>query len=256
MPCANTGGFSRWKRSTADADSFNSALARALRVTRRQRARRYPARHLARASLFQCRGQFVETGSSRHHVVDQRDMLPSYVSGTGKCAAQITASCIVLQSRLRWCVADAPATAEIERESLPGRHVTGDFGGVVEAALTDACCMQRHGNQAIRHWCSFRGPSQPLAQRRCDGKLALVFQARNQSVERKDIAQRRNGTVERRGAFEAGAAGLSLGRGRGALWTLWLRVPGQIGQAGRAYMPSARRVAAQQTGSWDELIKN
>src|SRR3569833_1610239 len=129
-------------------------------------------------------------------------MLPSYVSGTGKCAAQITASCIVLQSRLRWRVADAPATAEIERESLPGRHVTGDFGGVVEAALTDACCMQRHDNQAIRLWCSFRGPSQPLAQRRCDGKLAVVKQAQKQTNERKDKAQRRNGTVERRGTFE------------------------------------------------------
>src|SRR3569833_2613669 len=136
-------------------------------------------------------------------------MLPSYVSGTGKCAAQITASCIVLQSRLRWRVADAPATAEIERESLPGRHDTGEFGGGVEAALTDACCMQRHGNQAIRHWCSFRGPSQPLTQRRCDGKLALLFQARYHSVELNVIAQLRIGTFERRGTFESGAAGRS-----------------------------------------------
>ena len=256
MPCANTGGFSRWKRSTADADSFNSALARALRVIRRQRARRYPARHFACAGPLQRCSQFVEAGAGRHHVVDQRDVLPLYVSRTGKCATQITAPCIVFQSHLGRRVADALATAEIERKSLPGRNVTGDFGGVVETALPDACRMQGHGNHAIWDRCSFRGPGQPLAQRRCDGKLAMVFQARNQSVERKDIAQRRNGTVERRRAFEAGPAGLSQGRGRGALRTLWLRVPGQIGQAGGTYMPSARRVATQQAGSRSELIKN
>lgn len=166
----------------------------------------------------------------------------------------------MFQARLGRRVADALATAEIERESLPGRHVTGDFGGVVEAALPDAYRMQGHGNHAIRHRCSFRGAGQPLAQRRCDGKLAMVFQAGNQSVERKDITQRRNGTVERRRAFEAGAAGLSLGRGRGALRALWLRVPGQIGQAGWACMSGcisgACRVATQQAGSRSELIKN
>ena len=131
----------------------------------------------------------------------------------------------------------------------PSRFATSrDFGGVVEATLADALCMQWHGDQAVGPGRVFDGVRHARAQCRRDGELTVVFQARDHPVERKRIRQRRMRAVERGRALEAGAAHLAGGRGRGALRTLWLAVPGQIVQTGAAQGAGCRGCAAEQTG--------
>lgn len=116
--------------------------------------------------------------------------------------------------------------------------------------------MEGHGNHAIRRGRCFYHPGQAFGERWRDGELAMVFQARDQSVEWKGIGQCGKRTVKRGGMFETGTAGLSRRHGRGALRTLRFRVPGQIVQAGGTDLSGARRASAQKAVSRDKLIKN
>jgi hypothetical protein len=116
--------------------------------------------------------------------------------------------------------------------------------------------MQRHGDQAVRGGAGRHRVRKTFAQCRRDGKLAVVFQARDQAVERKRIGQRGTAAVERGRVLEAGAAYLAVGRGDGALRALRQAVPRQVGPAGAAELAGSRIRAAQQAGEGSYLLKN
>ena len=179
---------------------------------------------------------------------------PPNVARTRECAAHIAPPRIVLQAHLRRGVADALTAVGVERETESLRHLAGDFGGVVEAALADACWHAAAWRSGGRGWGWVATASRKtFAQRRRDGELAVIFQARNQAVERKRIGQRRAGAVERGRVLEAGAAHLAAGRGDGALRALRLAVPGQVGLAGGAQVAGSGCRAAQQAGARAEI---
>jgi hypothetical protein len=78
------------------------------------------------------------------------------------------------------------------------------------------------------------GVAEDASQCGHDGEPSLVFQARDQAVERKGIYQRGMGAVEGGRVLEAGAADFAAGGGEGALRALQLTMPGQVGMAGSA----------------------
>ncbi len=183
-------------------------------------------------------------------------MLSAHLARAGERAAHIAPPRIVLQAHLRRRVADALATGGVERDAELLRHRAGDFAGVIETAFTDALRMQRHRNQPVGTRRMFHGLHQAVRQRRCDGELAVILQARDQPVERKRIGQCGMGAVERRRMPEAGAAPLAVWRGGGALRAVRLAMPGQLGVAAAAQGACAGSGAAEQAAVWKKLIKN
>ena len=230
----------------APRPEFRFALAVPSSITRRQRARHHPAAHLASPSPFQRFGQFVETGAGRHHVVDQCDVQSADIARTCERPAHVAPSRIVLEPHLRRGIADALTAGDIDGKVESLRHLAGDFAGVVEAALADASCVQRHGNEAVWPWHVLDDMCQTFTQRRGDGELSVIFQARDHAVERKRIDQCGVGAVERGRVPETGTANLAMRGGGGALRALRLSVPGQVGLAAAADGQVARGRPAQQ----------
>lgn len=219
-----------------------------------QRPRHHPTRHFPCTRTLQGRGQFVEAGAGRHHVVDQRDVLSLNLARTRKCAAHVAPSRVVLQPHLRRGVANALAAGGVERQAELLGDSAGDFGGVVEAAFADAGGVQRHRDQQVGARLGGDGFGQTATQYGHDGELAVIFQARDQAVEREAIRQRGVSAVESRRVLEAGAAGFAAGGGEGALRALGLAVPGQVGMAGAAHGLHAGGDTTQQAMPFGHVI--
>lgn len=183
-------------------------------------------------------------------------MQPLHVAGARKCAAYIASPHIVFQAHLRWGVADALAAGEVKRKLEALRQRAGDFGGVVETTLADALRMERHGNETVGTWMGGDALGQTTCQHRHDGELAVVFEARDEPVDRERILQRGVGVVKGGRMFEATAANrVGWGWG-GALRTLWLAVPWQLGMARVTQGVRTRGGATEQAALHNDAIKN
>jgi len=101
----------------------------------------------------------------------------------------------------------------------------------------------------------FQGLGHALAQHRCNGELAVIFQARDHLVDREGIGQRGPGTIERGRVLQAGAAHLAIRCGDGTLRTLRLVVPGQVVTAAGAQRLRIRGRTAQQAGQGRQTPK-
>ena len=160
----------------------------------------------------------------------------------------------MLQTHLRRGIADALAMGRVERQAELSGDDAGDFGGVIEAAFADAGGVQRHRDQQVGARLGGDGVGKAASQCGDDGKLSVVFQARDQAIERKGIRQRGMGVVESGRMLEAGTADFTARSGEGALRTLGLAMPGQVGMAGWANGLRTRGCAAQQAMPFGQVI--
>jgi len=125
-----------------------------------------------------------------------------------------------------------------------GGNNTRYFGGVVEAALPDAGGVQRHGDEQVGARAVRYGFCQVLSQDLRDGESAVVFQRGDELVDGKAVAEGGDAMVKGGRVFQAGAAGLAVRRGNGALRTLRQGVVRQFATATAAHPVSARCGAA------------
>lgn len=159
---------------------------------------------------FQGTGTFVGRGPGGHHIVDQQQALLAEVAPAFESAAHIAQALLVRQIGLGGRGARAHKRLKVDREAEQCAERLGDFACLIEAALAQAINVQREGNypvasmvcEADLHLCR-----EPLGE--C--QLMPVFQGVNDAVERKVVAECRDGPVEMRRVFQAGTAAFPMG---------------------------------------------
>ena len=182
---------------------------------------------------FQGTGTFVGRGPGGHHIVDQQQALLVEVAPAFESAAYIAQALLVRQIGLGGRGARAHKRLKVDREAEQCAERLGDFACLVEAAFAQAINVQREGNYPVAgmvceaglHLCR-----EPLGE--C--QFMPVCQGVNDAVERKVVAECRDGPVEMRWVFQAGSAAFPM---RGLVGTDGAcpgRLQWQVGLARRA----------------------
>ena len=152
-------------------------------------------------------------------------------------------------------VAHPAAGIDGQRYVQAGGEPPADLHRLVEAAFAETPGMQGHGQDQVGKVGGVDRAHDLLGKEACQGELSAVFQALHQHVGRMSVSERRPATLERRRAFETGAADLPGRGGQGTDRTARGGQAGQVIAAVRAERAAQGTGAAQQTGLRDDAAE-
>jgi hypothetical protein len=147
----------------------------------------------------------MERRAGRHHVVDDRHAQAGERAPRGEGPAHVAGALARQQRRLRRGVAHAHEPRQ-ERDAAQRRDAPGDLRRLVEASLALARRCERQRHQRVEPARRERHLGERAAERVGVGELPGVLERLDHAIDRKFVAERRHGEVDRRRSHEAVAA--------------------------------------------------